>query len=73
MSALVAGLILLGYGAICILTYRDPEANVVTRLVDAMYRRIPPLAPIPYRTWYLIAGVVCALAGVALILKDLLG
>jgi hypothetical protein len=73
MSALVAGLILIAYGAACMLTYRSPDANALTRLIDRMYRAIPPLAPIPYRTWYLIAGGVCAVAGVVLVVRELVG
>lgn len=71
MTPVAMGVLLFCYGTLCIVTYRNPDANPVTRFVESMYRIVRIRTPIPYRILYLIAGMGCVIGGLALILADL--
>jgi hypothetical protein len=51
-------------GALCILTYLNPEANAVTRFIDNMLEAtFEPKALMSHRTYCLISGAVCLIVG----------
>jgi hypothetical protein len=64
-ATLCAGCVLAAYGILALVTYRDPDRNDLTRLVDWMWKQLPPLAAVHYRTWYALGGGISLAAGIA--------